>query len=112
MKRPLRYGEIRLYSHAKKGSGRGKGWPTVVFLQCVEFTQCHRYFWKVNERTFYTPKVLNDLDDSIKVPCIKKRISNHSYGQYQLQTMECRLYQKYFLPCVNLYIKYIKHFAL
>ena len=27
-------------------------------------------------------------------------------------SMECRLYQKYFLPYVNLYIKYIKHFAL
>ena len=26
--------------------------------------------------------------------------------------MECHLYQKYFLPYVNLYIKYIKHFAL
>ena len=29
-----------------------------------------------------------------------------------LKPMECRLYQKYFLPYVNLYIKYIKHFAL
>ena len=26
--------------------------------------------------------------------------------------MECRLYQKYFLSYVNLYIKYIKYFAL
>ena len=28
------------------------------------------------------------------------------------ECMECRLYQKYYLPYVNLYIKYIKHFAL
>ena len=27
-------------------------------------------------------------------------------------SMECRLYQKYFLPFVNLYLKYLKHFAL
>ena len=37
-------------------------------------------------------------------PC--NAIFNHG------NVMECRLYQKYFLPYVNLYVKYIKHFAL
>ena len=31
------------------------------------------------------------------------------YGERKHETMECRLYQKNFLPYVNLYIKYIKH---
>ena len=58
-------------------------------------------------------KKRNSYSEEIaQVPPLKLNGPSPMRMEAHVVCMECRLYQKYFVPYVNLYIKYIKHFAL
>ena len=62
VKRPLRNGERRLYSQAKKGSARGKGGPLSSSRKVLNLHRTNGYVWKFNERTY---RVLQPLTFSM-----------------------------------------------